>query len=245
MTSSNAVLSELRQLIEQLDDGARLPTVRDLMRRFSVSQGTVQEALRELRDAGSLSSYVGRGTFVVKSRRGEDRRPLHGGRRSNGRVEKRLTSYLMLSASRLNERSVLVQNGIQTTLSEEGADVVQMSFQDTDQLLKLLRNAPDFSAAILQSHYETVPVRLLNLLQEKSPAIVADGHSISGIDLDIVGTDWTDAIDDAVDHLTELGHRKIGLVTIDSQGLTHSRRRGATSPRWPTGAEPDRRLIHR
>ncbi len=234
MSSSDLILSELRQLIEQLDDGARLPTVRGLMQRFSVSQGTVQEALRELRDAGRLSSQVGRGTFVVKSRRREERRPSRRERKNGEVLDTQLTSYLLLSSSRLNERSVLVQNGIQTTLSGEGIDVVQMSYQDTDQLLRLLRNAPEFGAAVLQSHYETVPVRLLNLLKEKSRAIVADGHSISGIDLDIVGTDWTDAIDDAVGHLTELGHRRIGLVTIDSQGwpILAARRYFAKMSNW-------------
>jgi DNA-binding LacI/PurR family transcriptional regulator len=231
MTSSDVILSELRLLIDRLDDGAKLPTVRDLMRRFSVSQGTVQEALRELRSAGSLSSHVGRGTFVVKSRPAEARAPYHRGAKDRS---KHLTSYLMLSSSRLNERGVRVQNGIQTTLSQEGIDVVQMSYQDTDQILKLLRNGPEFGVAILQSHFETVPVRLLNMLQEKSRVIVADGHSISGIDLDTVGTDWTDAIDDAVEHLTELGHRRIGFVTIDSQGspIVAARRYFAKMDDW-------------
>ena len=49
MKSSKLILSELQTLIEQLDDGARLPTVRDLMKQFSASQGTVQAALGQLR----------------------------------------------------------------------------------------------------------------------------------------------------------------------------------------------------
>lgn len=216
MKSVKIITEELQSLIGQLDDGARLPTVRGLMRRFSASQNTVQAALNQLRDAGQLSSQVGRGTFVVKAD-GEtaivQRPPRH-----EPEVEKSFNSCLMLSSSRLNERSVLVQNGIQSTLSMDNINVVQMSYQNTDQMLQILRTAPKFGAAILQSHFETIPVRLLNLLQEKSNVIVADGHSLSGIDIDRVGTDWTEAMDDAIDHLTELGHRKVGLVTIDGHG---------------------------
>ena len=98
MASANVIMTELRSLIGQLDDGARLPTVRDLMRRFSASQNTVQEALRELREAGHLTSQVGRGTFVTKS-------PKLGGdapRRGFRPVEPELQpgSYLMLYPDR-------------------------------------------------------------------------------------------------------------------------------------------------
>jgi DNA-binding LacI/PurR family transcriptional regulator len=217
MDSSKVILTELQGLIGQLDDGARLPTVRDLMKRFSASQGIVQAALSQLRDAGQLSSQVGRGTFVVKAG-GHPRGASVPVVVADTNTADHFNSYLMLSSTRLNERSVLVQNGIQSTLNMDGINVVQMSYQNTDQLLQILRNAPRFGASILQSHFETIPVRLLHLLQEKSHVIVADGHSISGIDIDRVGTDWTEAVDNAVEHLTSLGHRKIGLVTIDGHG---------------------------
>jgi DNA-binding LacI/PurR family transcriptional regulator len=215
MKSSKVILTELRLLMEELEHGARLPTVRDLMKRFGASQGTVQAALGQLREAGQLSSQVGRGTFVVKVPDGAAAKLPRGQGTS---AEGHLTSYLMLSSSRLNERSVLVQNGIQSTLSMDNINVVQMSYQNTDQMLEILRNAPRFGAAMLQSHFDSIPIRLLHLLKEKSSVVVADGLSISGVDIDRVGTDWSEAIDDAVAHLTEIGHRRIGMVTIDGQG---------------------------
>ena len=125
MKSSNVIFEELQALIGQLDDGARLPTVRDLMKRFSASQSTVQAALNQLRETGQLSSQVGRGTFVVKKNGGSGqasgREPLRRG------TDHQFNSYLMLSSSRLNERSVLVQNGIQSTLSVDHINVVQRS----------------------------------------------------------------------------------------------------------------------
>jgi DNA-binding LacI/PurR family transcriptional regulator len=216
MKSSNVIFEELQTLIGQLDDGARLPTVRDLMKRFSASQTIVQAALNDLRASGQLSSHVGRGTFVAKGTGDSGRASVRETLPTS--TDHQFNSYLMLSSSRLNERSVLVQNGIQSTLSADHINVVQMSYQNSNQVLEILRNAPKFGAAILQSHFETIPIRLLNLLQEKSDVIVADGHSLSGIDIDRVGTDWTEAVDDAVEHLVSLGHRKFGLVTIDGDG---------------------------
>ena len=209
-------MSELQSLIIRLEDGARLPTIRELMRRFSVSQSTVQEALRELRDAGQLTSLVGRGTFVTKAPDSAVQTSVRG--RNSDAPDQRLGSFLILSSSRMNERIVRVQNGIQTALSAENIDVVQMSYQDIDQLLLILRNMPRFDAAILQSYFDNLPIRLLNLLQERSNVIVADGHSISGVDIDRVGTDWTEAIDSAIEYLTDIGHRRVGLVTIDGIG---------------------------
>ncbi len=217
MKSSKQIFSELQTLIGHLEDGARLPTVRELMKQFNASQGTVQGALGQLREAGQLSSQVGRGTFVVKTRQPVTHKK-NAPEINDPEGEQHFNSYLMLSSSRMNERSVLVQNGIQSTLSAEGTNIVQMSYQNTNQMLYILRSSPKFGAAILQSHFESIPIRLLHLLQEKSNVIVADGHSISGIDIDRVGTDWTEAIDDAVAHLTGLGHRHIGLVTIDGHG---------------------------
>src|SRR5688572_6191440 len=65
--SDNDILSSLYDLIERLDDGARLPTVRDLMKKHRVSQATVQRALDRLRREGRLVSQVGRGTYVTRS----------------------------------------------------------------------------------------------------------------------------------------------------------------------------------
>ena len=64
--SADIVLEALYDLIAVSEDGARLPTVRDLMRRYQVSQAVVQGAVGKLRGQGLLTSQVGRGTYVVK-----------------------------------------------------------------------------------------------------------------------------------------------------------------------------------
>jgi DNA-binding LacI/PurR family transcriptional regulator len=104
--------------------------------------------------------------------------------------------------------------------------VVHISYHDTGHLLDILTSIPDFDAVILQSHYENIPVRLLRLLQEKTRALVVDGHSVSGVDVDRVGTDWEEALDLALEHLLGLGHQSVGLVSLDSvaQPILNGRR---------------------
>lgn len=207
--SANVVLSALYDLIERLDDGARLPTVRDLMKRHQVSQATVQEALERLRREGRLVSQVGRGTYVTRggaagTQHGEADRPAP------------LDSLLILSNASMNERCVLVQNYIVQEMSRHDAKVVQISYHHTDHLLEILSSIPNFDAAMLQSHYDSIPIRLLNLLQQKTKALVVDGHTVSGVDIDRVGTDWEDALELALRHLIDLGHRSFGLVSINT-----------------------------
>lgn len=206
--SSHAVLASLRDQIARLDDGARLPTVRELMRSHQVSQATVQEALTRLREEGLLTSQVGRGTYVVKD--GD------AATQDGAGTARHLDSLLILSNASLNERCVLVQNHIVGHLSRTGSKVVQISYHNTGHLLDILTSVPDFDAAILQSHYENIPIRLLNLLQGKTRALVVDGNSVAGVDIDRVGTDWEEALDLALEHLSELGHRSIALVSLDS-----------------------------
>lgn len=207
-SSSHAVLTALKEQIARLDSGARLPTVRDLMRNHKVSQATVQEALTHLRQEGLLTSQVGRGTYVVK-----------GGDTVRGSTPvsaSHLDSLLILSNASLNERCVLVQNQIVEELSRSGSKIMQLSYHNTGHLLDILTSVPDFDAVILQSHYENIPIRLLRLLQEKTRALVVDGHTVSGVDIDRVGTDWEEALDFALEHLASLGHTSVALVSLDS-----------------------------
>ena len=64
-----APIHELEQFLEDLARNARagdrLPPIRDLMRRFGVSQVSGQRAFQALRSRDLIASEVGRGTFFV------------------------------------------------------------------------------------------------------------------------------------------------------------------------------------
>jgi DNA-binding transcriptional MocR family regulator len=72
--SARAIAAAIGRMIsaEQLDDGSRLPTVRELARRLGVSPTTVSDAWRSLAGVGAIDARGRNGTFV--------RRPTGPGR---------------------------------------------------------------------------------------------------------------------------------------------------------------------
>ncbi|GAB5377090.1 MAG: hypothetical protein AcusKO_35520 [Acuticoccus sp.] len=227
-TATQRVVSSLEEHIEKLADGARLPTVRQLMKELGVSQAAVQDALGQLRNQGLITSHVGRGTYVTKGGAPQPAAPQPAPAPAG------LSSLLILSNASINERCTLVQNQLVDALADEGGRVVQLSYHDTDHLIEVLTCVPDFDAAVLQAHFEAMPVRLLALLQQKTRALVLDGLSVSGLDIDRVGTDWEAALALAMDHLTDLGHRRFGLVSLNSPAvpLTNIRRAFSRLESW-------------
>lgn len=214
-TKKRSLIDSLTEQIDKLPHGARLPTVRELMREFGVGQATVQSALANLKQRGVITAAVGRGTYVVKSEDDPAETPASD-----------LRSLLIVSNSSMNDRCLSVQNALVNKVRKIGGKVVQISYHDTDYLLRLLEPVPVFDAIVLQSHYESIPIRLFSLLQSKARAVVVDGHSVSGVDVDRMGIDWEDAMALALDYLVERGRRRIALVSLasNSQPLRIARR---------------------
>ena len=74
------VADELRDSIDSggLKPGERLPSGRDLARRYGVAPMTVSHALDVLRGEGLVEAYQGRGVFVTDHRAPGDRRRASG-----------------------------------------------------------------------------------------------------------------------------------------------------------------------
>lgn len=62
------VAADLRARMEagEYPPGTRLPSIAKLMKRYSVSLGTMNSALRELRAEGRIETEQGKGTFARK-----------------------------------------------------------------------------------------------------------------------------------------------------------------------------------
>lgn len=219
--SNDQLVRSLEDLVANAENGARLPTIRELMRRFGVGQVTVQDALSRLKEKGLISSQVGRGSYVTKAEN-----ILGAPSDGTALAHQRHQSVLILSNSSMNERCSRVQNRILERMQEQQGHVMQLSYSDTDHLLHILRTIPTFDAVILQSHYEAIPVRLLALLKEKARAVVVDGLTVSGVDIDRVGIDWEESLELALDHLVDTGANRFCLLSLASisQPLLGARR---------------------
>ena len=157
-TSSETVYDWLMSRIGEMNHGDRLPTVRDLMQQHGVGQGSVQEAFARLKDRGLISAQVGRGSYVVKTPSTEPK----------PEPSAELRSLLILSNASMNERGTRVQNRIVDDVRGQGGRVVQLSYHDGGHLMEVLQSIPSFDAAILQSYFDVIPLRLLVLLQQKT-----------------------------------------------------------------------------
>ncbi len=202
--------SELNRFLDSLAlsarAGDRVPTVRELMSRFSVSQAVVQIALGRLKATGLIDSHVGRGTFF----RALDQ-DTSGMVSAASPVSARSVLLLRRSLSILRGRYVI--DGLQRRFSGEGHRVLEVSYTDPDHARTVLKGLPRFDACVIQSSFATITIETLAALRQKTDAIVVDGLALVGADVDAVGLEWGEPLARAVNLLEQQGHRRIAYAT--------------------------------
>ena len=203
MPKDTPVETYLRRLVRSGTAGERLPTVRQLMHQFGVSQLIVQRAIRRLDRDGLVIAQVGRGTFIADG----DANAVTATPRNQA------ASVLMLTRNVGSARTSLVSSQLQSRLAERGINSIQVVYSDVDHALQAQRDLPKFTACILQSHFDLVPIDLLAFMRRRATAILIDGATITGIDVDSVASDWRSAVEVGLDHLMAQGHRTIAFAT--------------------------------
>ena len=112
MSELDKLQSYLRSLSLRAAEGEKLPTIRQLMQDFGLSQALVQRVFDALRAEGLIVSQVGRGTFFT------------GGRPSEGPQPERATgggrSVILLRRPLQNLRGRLVLDRLQQALADHG-----------------------------------------------------------------------------------------------------------------------------
>ena len=221
--SSSAIA--LDQFLEQLSRGAkageRLPTIRELMRRFGVSQMVVQRTFRLMKSRGLIDAQVGRGTFfrVEGSAAAGIQHLDDTGNTSNTDAALRPRGAAALRSVLLLRRSVSITRGrvlleeLQRRFSEDGHRVLELSYNDPDHARTVLRSLPRFDACVVQSTYKTIPIELLAALREKCDVLAVDGMALAGTDVESVGTEWGEPLATAVELLIQHGHRRVAYAT--------------------------------
>ena len=209
--------SDLEQFLEQLaqeaKSGERLPTIRELMRRFGVSQALVQRAFDSLKARGLIGSEVGRGTFfrgdgpASSSSSASTARPGRAARQAATR------SVLLLRRSISIARGRVLVEGLQRRFAGDGHRVLELSYTDPGHALSVLKGLPRFDACVVQSTYRTITIDLLAALKDKSDVLAVDGAALVGADVDAVGMEWGEPLSSAVALLEQQGHRSIAYAT--------------------------------
>lgn len=201
----------LESLARQSQAGDRLPPIRDLMKRFGVSQMAVQRAFASLKARGLIKSEVGRGTFFIGAAAGEAMPEAAGAPATRAAGD--APSILLLRRSISIARGRLLIEGLQQRLVAEGARVLELSYTDAAHACAVLKSLPAFDACLVQSTYRTIPIELLAALRGKCALIAVDGLALAGSDVESVGLEWGEPLAAAFSILHERGHRRIAFAS--------------------------------
>jgi DNA-binding LacI/PurR family transcriptional regulator len=111
-------------------------------------------------------------------------------------------------------------------LRASGRHVTLMGFSDEAAAAARLQGRGRARCCLLQTNFEIVGIAFLAAIRAQADALVIDGVSVTGIDADVIGTNWREALSIAHRSLTEQGHRRIAFLTSshDARQIAMARR---------------------
>jgi LacI family transcriptional regulator len=182
--------------------GDRLPSEIDLARQLGVSRGTVRQALVALLDEGLLQTLPGRGTFV-----------------SDGSSQRAMGLIGMILPSVVRARNPELIGGAEETARRAGYSlIVGISGDDrwleTEQLQRIVGQGAGGLIAYTVDGPLDVPA-LRRLIDRGFPVVLIDRY-IPDLVVDTVTMDNIGGGFLAVQHLAQLGYRRIGYVSTDN-----------------------------
>jgi LacI family transcriptional regulator len=227
---------------EAFKAGESLPSERQLAMSFSVSRSIVRAAIKNLTETGLVESKANCRPVV---------RPP---KLSNVTHRRHVAIWLWPNTSDFAAASVL--KGIQET--DLGSDVRlviasapvgdwESTFESERNFLESLADDPVDAGAIVWYLGADRNRPVLNRLREAGvPMIFIDRQPPAGFSADYVGTNNESAARIAVQHLIELGHRRIGLITnMDPASSVSERETGYQRALRTYGIGVDAALVQR
>jgi GntR family transcriptional regulator, arabinose operon transcriptional repressor len=186
--------------------GERLPSEIDLARQFGVSRGTVRQALMSLLVEGLLQTVPGRGTFVA-----------------DGSVYHAAGLIGMVLPSVVRARNPELVNGAEETLRRAGYSLVlgisgDERWLEAEQLQRIISQGA--SGVIVYTVDGPLDVPTLRRLVDRGFPLVLIDRYIPDMAVDTVTMDNLGGGFLAVQHLAQLGYRRICYVGTDNIGTS-------------------------
>ncbi|WP_028611376.1 GntR family transcriptional regulator [Paenibacillus harenae] len=211
----------IRDLIdsEGLKAGDRIPTEKDLMKRFNVSKITVVNAMAGLANDGMITRVPGKGSFVSgKEARGagEAARSIAAAdeeRREHG-LQTRLIGLVMPSI--YDYFAIRLIDGVQKALHEKGyRSMILLSGGDLEKEKEAIKTLMDVGAEgllVFPVDEENYNEEILGMKFSGYPFVLIDRY-LPGVETDYIAADGRLGTKLAVDYLWELGHREIAICS--------------------------------
>ncbi|HLT59573.1 MAG TPA: GntR family transcriptional regulator [Microlunatus sp.] len=212
---------KLRADIEQrrIAVGERLPSEAELVETHGVSAITIKRALDLLRDDGFIVRRPRLGTFVVSDVPTAARTDRPAG------PSRPLIGFVVTNFDDTFGTKII--GGAVDDAQQQASLVINRSLGDAgveDQLIRSLIDSGARAIILEPSSSTYVPPVVLELIAKSFPLVIID-RILDGIPVSTVGSDNVGGARAATEHLIELGHRRIGLVTTAGPVSTLDERR--------------------
>lgn len=195
--------------------GASLPAEPDLCEEFGVARGTLRQALSKLENMGYVRRERGRGTFVAS--RGERSRS-HG---LSGSQIGFIVPYVrdsFVPAILLGVERAAADHELSVTFKH-----VENDHQRQAEVLETL--AGQGLAGVVLYPVDSVHVEPMKRLTYAGYPIVLVDRYLSGVSTDYVMSDHFGGAVRVMQHLIELGHRRIGFVFWSDPAISMEHRK--------------------
>jgi GntR family transcriptional regulator of arabinose operon len=204
------LLNQLRHFIlsGRWAPDARIPSEPELQRQLNISRSTVRQALDKAQAEGLITRVPGKGTYVARAAQAS--RSHH-------------IAYITDDCCGGMQSQVLV--GIESALAAQGFRVIfGNSNGDVHEENRLLDELvlEDKVAGILiwPALRDELSGRLLQLTRQNAPPVVIVDRTFEGLSCDYVTSENYTGAYTAVQHLVELGHRRIVFLSRPILSLT-------------------------
>jgi DNA-binding LacI/PurR family transcriptional regulator len=215
MKTTPTVRSIVEAVREQIRDGSlapgrRLPSEMELAGQFRVSRGSVRKAIEMLVDAGDVA-------------RRPHSRPTIAGSRTPVRLASKTDVYVWVAQTIADDSSLPFLQGISKGLAgtqyrmavrEPSMQVGNVIRADERQFLSDLMHKPSAAGAIIwRDVWANDEDVIEELIDSGLPVVFVDSAAPAGLQADHVGTGNIASARRCVEHLLELGHRRVVCVT--------------------------------
>lgn len=190
---------------KELPAHARIPSEKDLIEKLAVSSITVRRALAELVDEGVIYRVKGKGSFISEQK-------------PKNQSSSKLITFVLSGKDMYDNSYMQIMKGIQSYLSKHGYKlIIEFIENDIDQereLVKKLIETDCEGLLIYSSDPEAAKEYLTDIQSKRLPIVLLDRFPI-GIPLPCIACNNYDGGFEAVNHLIDLGHEKIGFCAYD------------------------------
>lgn len=190
----------LKEKISEMEPGGKLPSLRDLMKEYGVSQLTIDKAKEILVNEGLIYNVTGKGAFVLPQQ------PL-------AKQSSDLKHMILAIPDWETSFLTTVVNELRNALSE-GQQLDVIKFSSNANALNMIKKAnPDaFLMVPFSKEMTLADMILLNTIS--CPYVFLD-RSFNDIAVDSVDFDSDACGEAAAKHLVELGHKKLAVLITE------------------------------